>query len=320
MSQSFSLFPTLTDELVNSINIECKEICCCYTDDNQEYSLTLSDEKKTPKSFSALLTDERCTWSADSHNLIIRRKIFIGKALALFGYGGIADEDDVLGIAVQWSSPSSCERGVSIIKDPITRAVSNHIFDFEMKMNPGFFKGDIELETIIYLRQKGKHKDSVCAKKVGTILGVIDTTILSLDGTGSKFPIVVVSEEDKPLWWLFYADSIDASEDKFTEDNVRIVINKAHKDYPLLNMESSVKESPLFIEVLASALLQIVERVKTDMGDSFNDVINDDNLEPGSVAKAVNFFISNLNWRFTNVNELSMDIRDFLTNSLGGVS
>jgi energy-coupling factor transporter ATP-binding protein EcfA2 len=156
---------------------------------------------------------------------------------------------------------------------------------------------------------------------IKSICGLLDFDggEIFVDGNGSVFPIGVVNCPGKPLWWVYY-DSIDPLVDPFDEDHVEIKFNSAHPNYEALKIEGSLKESPLFLEVISAALMIIVESVKESASTEWDNILNGNGFERGSIAEAVYYFISKLQWDPASPVSLASSIHTFFDNHLQGGS
>jgi hypothetical protein len=143
------------------------------------------------------------------------------------------------------------------------------------------------------------------ANTAGVLLGTFDQFTIILDGNGSMFPIVEVFEPSQPLWWV-RCDWTDPLIDRFDED-IQICLNGCHPNYKLLKTESGLKGSPLLIEIIASALQIIVEKLKES--EYWEDIISGRNYEQGSIAEAANYFITNFQWDTHSSERLALTIR-----------
>ena len=106
--------------------------------------------------------------------------------------------------------------------------------------------------------------------------------------------------------------------DRFDEENIEIRLNRSHPAYESLKIEGSLSESPMFLEVLSSALFIIVTSAKESLGEDWNAVINGESLEPGTIAAAINHFIKKLQWDVSSPAKLAESIKDFIEKSGSG--
>ena len=209
-------------------------------------------------------------------------------------------------------SSKSDERGV-VPFGTITKADSAKSFDVDYVFERGALRGSLKLQTILYLKDAGTPKESVkyVVQQICTILFVLEQEEFFVDGNGSVFPIAVIDAPGKALWNVYYNDASDPMQDKFESENVEIRLNKAHPNYDALKIESSMIESPLFIEVLSSALMVIVESVKESAGEDWENILEGTGFETGSIAEAVYYFITRLQWDVSSPSKTSASIKDF---------
>ncbi|MBP3966254.1 hypothetical protein [Paenibacillus lignilyticus] len=307
MSTALNLFPVLSDELMVKIGFEAGNYEFKYHINGLEHPLTSSSYDTQARLDNIQISDERSEWTPDIHDLSIKRTYTINNPVFLFGVNGIVAEDAEIGIALMWASKTSNQRGVKVIGG-IRKNSGGIVFDFETVFPPGQLKGSMGFETILFLKEPGLRKDTErhLANSTGITLGSLDICHIIIDGNGSVFPIVEVEEKSQPLWWV-KCDWTDPMGDRFEEENVRICINKAHPNYSLLKLEDGFKESPLLIDIIASALQIIIQKVKES--EFWNEIVSGQNFESGSVAEAINYFLNTFNWNPYSPEDLALSIR-----------
>ena len=311
MSESFSTYPVLQEQCFATIGYVSDKPECRYTEGYEEYSLQL-DGNENSLAFSGKLKDPRCTWYPDTHNLIFSKACQFTSAFRLFGMGGVTASESVLGVALRWISSKSDERGV-IPFGEITRKDSAISFSVEAQFDKGKLKGTLKYQTILYLKKAAEAgpDERYFAQQEGTVLGVLDHGELYVDGNGSVFPIVTVNLPGKPLWQVYFNDTANPLQDAFDSENVEIRLNKAHPNFESLKIDSSLAESTLFLEVLSSAMMVIVEAAKELCEEDWEEVMNGYGYESGSIAEAIHYFHSKLQWDMTSAPALSSSIREF---------
>jgi len=312
MANGFNMYPTLTPEKIEEIKYHSEIFEFSYLDDNEDFKLELNELSGDTTHFSARLKDERCVWYPDSKNLIIRKKGKIDIPSALFGENGVAVSDAVIGIAVMWISTKSDHRG--IIKCGQFKSIKNaYEYNFDYTFDKSIIKGSLQLQVILYLKKPGTpdvnevHLNNIS----GTVYGILDQCEVFTDGTGSVFPIVTVNDPEGPLWKVFYDMAADPMTDAFDEQNVEIRLNRAHLLFESLKIDSSIKESPLFIEVMSSAMLIIVNSVKDSLGSDWENQIASQDFTHGSIAEAIFYFIHKLGWDASSQTALSASIHSY---------
>lgn len=314
MSIELNFFPMITETMFDSIGFKatCYEFEYSYEGIKNKLEALPMDGQSHRNEYLQI-SDNKCEWVPDKHDLCFQRKYTIDNPKLLFGKYGIACENSELGIALLWTSKSSSQRGAKVIsgfRQQMDKPVS---FRIKASFPPGQLKGSISLQTIIYLKTPGTLKQSErhLANNPGTILGILDEYIIIIDGNGSVFPIVEVSLPSEPLWWVS-CDWSDPLVDSFDEENVKIILNKAHPNYKFLKLEDGLKESPMLFDIIASAIQIIIQAVKGS--DEWSDIVEGKNMELGSIGHAVNYFITTFKWDPYSPENLARSIRkDFDT-------
>lgn len=311
MSDSISLYPILQDKCFSMIGYITEIPECRYTDGAAEYPLQIEGNDNS-LALTAKLSDPRCTWVPNTHNLLFSKVCQITSAYHLFGDGGITTSASTLGLALIWISSKSDERGVVPFGE-ITRNDSAVSFCAEARFGVGKLRGSLKYQTVLYLKRSAPARpgEGYFAKQEGTILGELDHGELFVDGNGSLFPIVSVDLPGKPLWSVYFNDTADPLQDAFDNENVEIRLNMAHPDYASLKIETSLTETALMREVLAAAMMVIVEAAKDQCEKDWDEVMAGNGYETGSIAEAMHYFSSKLQWDMSSTTALSSSIKEF---------
>lgn len=305
MSIELNLFPTVDKKLFDKIGFFSNEYEFSYISDGDIQVLETNSNYALYNNDSIQVSDPHNQWHSDGYDLHVKRGCRVENPDFLFGSNGIADTDSVLGIATIWTSKSSNQRGVFEVGQLRYRQ-SNKTHMGKFSFSKGQIRGVLNLETVIYLKKPGFKKTLPYATAPGTILGTLDMTTIILDGNGSVFPIIEVDEPSQPLWYVTCTWS-DPLSDSFSEENVRLCINKAHPSYELLKLNEGIKDSYFFIEILASAMQTIILKAMTNT--EWDQIVRGESLEEGSVGEAINYFINNFNWDTTSPERLALSIR-----------
>jgi hypothetical protein len=313
MSIVLSFFPVLSDQLISRIGLISSEYIFKYDNEGYEHDLTVK-AAEGHNSSHLQLSDEKCEWIPDNHNLKIYRNYSISTPVFLFGKNGIARNDAELGLALMWTSKSSNQRGVEVI-GTFDNSPGTKDFAFKGEFYPGHLQGRITFQTVLFINKPGIGEigESHLAKDSGIILGSLDEFTVIIEGSGSVFPIVEVKEPSQPLWWVV-CDWTDPQSDLFEEENLRICLNKAHSNYKLLIAESGLSESPLLIEIVASSLHIIISKVM--QSEYWEEIQRGENLEPGSIGQAIYYFLNTFNWETNSPENLALSIRKYFENSI----
>ena len=67
--------------------------------------------------------------------------------------------------------------------------------------------------------------------------------------------------------------------------------------------------SQLLIEVMASALCCIIEKIRSEQ--YLEQILGDESLEPGSIGEVIRYFANTLGWDFSTPDNLSLSTRKF---------
>ena len=320
MSVSFNLYPVLTDEQITSVVPSPATLLFSYNDNGTEQFLQLENKTEDDYNYSAELRDPKCDWYPETHELLMRRSLKIGDPSLWFGKEGVVPENALIGIAQQWISIKSETRGI-IPMGEIRKTDKERDYSVEYRFSKNSLKGSLLLKTIVYLKETGtvgKDEQFLCTQ-TGTILGEIDCCEIYVDGNGSVFPIATINDPSQPLWLVYFDDTADPMQDAFDHEHVEIRFNSAHPCYEQLKIESSLKESPLFLEVISSALMIIIDSAKELLGPDWGNVLSgQSNLVHGSIAEAVYYFIVKLGWDDSSPSKLAQSIHSFFDTHLQG--
>lgn len=320
MSDVFNMYPVLTKEKIDQAGIMLSPISCFYTDADEMLGLTVEAQTEISDNYTAQVSDPKCIWDIGLHELGVRKEIGAKDFSVWFGPDGVAAKNATLGLALQWISVKSDQRGVIPFAKVKSKDV-NRSFVADTVFEKNILKGSLILQTVVYLVDAGTPSDeeAYLCTQTGTVLGTIDRCELFLEGNGSVFPIATINDPDKPLWTVYYDESADPMEDLFDKDHVEIRLNKAHPHYDQLRIESSLKESPLFLEVISSALMIIITSVKESLGTEWANVVSGQGeYNYGSIAEAVSYFITKLEWDISSATKLAQSIHSFFDNNLKG--
>ena len=311
--KTISTFPVLTDELVQKIRLQTSPFRFTWIDsDGEETELVAEDSMSSAHPIS----DEKGRWSPDTDGFNMSRSYTIRSASFLYGKDGVAPKSATLGLALIWESPDSRQRSAHPIG-----TIENSMMPQSLNLNIPFskpqFKGRLVLKTAVVLLKAGapEEGEEALANTPGTVLGVVDTYSLLFDGSGSAFPVSVVSKPDGLLWSVD-CDLDDPTTDKF-DDCVSINLNKAHRDYKYINPADKANYNPSFLrEVLAGALSTIVDCIRET--DSWDDIKNG-RVEEESVGQAVHYFAKALDLNLDDAKQCSVPFRKYFEQKLSEI-
>ena len=310
MANTFSLYPQLNEELLSRFRFNASEYEFFYESEGMDYPLRT--ESIDGSTVMGSLVDERGLWTPDQYNFGFRRDYDCMSCMNLFGPSGIACRDAIIGVAVIWTSAQSRQRG-TIKVGTLKNTLKPQHLSIEYSFETAQFRGSVEFNTVLYIEKPSEHPDkderhlSNCR---GYQLGEIgDKFILQLDGSGSMFPIYEEQRPGQPLWRV-KCDWEDVSYNSFNE-SVKIFFNRSHPAYKFIDKSSKKYNPYLLLEVMASALTDIIMDIKMDDA-AWNEIEQGRDPQSGSISEAVRYFSNTLEWNMDNPKVLSLSIREFL--------
>lgn len=305
MSVSLSLFPILDENIYMKIGFEASPFEFYYYYHGEKRPLEV---KGLGDGTSFGLVDPKGDWNPDEFGFTLRRECVIRHPDTLFGSGGVAPSSATIGLAAMWLSRSSKTRGCVRFNESIRRSQTPAVRTFEHTFAPGTFRGQITLNTVIFLDECSYYgKENQFAKHPGTLLGELDSCKVIIDGQGSVFPIVEVDEPSQPLWRV-ECNWNDPLVESFDAESVVVCLNRAHPAYKEL-MRENMKQSYLLKEVVAGALHIIVQNAQTS--EFWADIL-DGKSDEGSIGEALHYFVKTLEWNTSTPERLAWSIRDYL--------
>jgi len=308
MSTSISFHSVLDEKKIQRIGYNSQPMQAMYTNDEyEEVEMQVELIEGQEKAFQ--IVDPKVNWDPTINDLHISQLIQITNPSFLFGPNGVASEDAVLGIAYKWYSKDSSQIKVEPVKEFSKEEVQSLSSEITTVIPKGTLRGKITFEVVLYL-SRYKNNSGMLLTKPGTILGLLESQIILLDGNSSMFPIVEVNDPSKPLWWV-KCDFIDPLYEQFREENVAIVINQAHKLARQLKIENGLGSSALLIEIIATSLQIILE--KTKLTGEWESILNGES-EQGSIGEAIYYFISTFGWDVSSPEKLAKSIREDFEN------
>lgn len=318
MRKAITLFPVLTEELLSQVQFKQCDLKFSYYDENRK-EWFLSHKKINDifgKKEEYVLSDENERWNSNEYDLKIVRDFKIENIDPLFGSGGIASRQSRLGIASLILSPTSDLRETNKNRTlDISYSSPNPPYYGEtIFLKMGRFRKKANIQTILYLKYCSNQSIDAFASEVGTKFGVLDEFTVILEGKGSDFPIMEESNLQGPLWRVDFPNFSDPMVDSFSRENVVILINNSHADYPSLKMETG-SVNPLLKEVVASAIGVIIQKFKeSDCWEQYKS--EDKSFEEGSIAEAISYFERTLRLDFSSPEDISSSLRNYTDDRL----
>jgi len=277
-------FPTITQQLLRDAGCVCEDYRYGYFIEGAYHSLI-------PKGKRAVrLEDALDAWKIEIDGLRIHRRIIIEYPKLLQGKTGVACIGAELGVCIIWNNKSLSQMGY-ILPQQTSHEGNKLVFDFLHLFPPGEIKGDLLLDTVLYIKTAAKTVltgEEALINEAGVTVGIIDSTALDFDSEYMDFPVRDVKESSQPLWWLELNQWDDPTQNSFTEDYVCLYLNSYYDYCPKVG--DVIKNKELLIEIVSTAYLLIFLKID-DMG-FLNRTINNVNLEPGSISMVMYYFYS----------------------------
>lgn len=307
MKKSILLYPSMTDELYDYIKPRNEGFDFFYIgDDFEEYELTYETDDLSD---ILCIDDKNGIWNPDDYNLGVCVCYSLKNVWRLFGKDGIVCSNARLGIAVQWMSFLSKQRGAIRLGE---FCIDDDMVHFEKRkvFEKAQLRNDIVFQTIIYISKSGTpdYDEQFLANESGYTLGVLDRVTIRIDGSGSVFPVFEISDTTLPLWSV-KCDWLDPTSDLFGE-TVSINLNKAHKNFSYIDRSKRSFNGQLLSEIMASAITQIIEKVRNEEG-YWEQIMQGDELTEGSVGQMIYYFKDTLEWNMNSAEEVSLSARRF---------
>lgn len=298
MNRSF-LYPTLNDELLENLKITVYEQLFYTTDKfGKQVRVNIDNEDAS----NIIMNDTEGIWNAEFNDLIIEQKIVLGNCKVLFGNQGIANKDSLIGVSVSWWSKSS-KRRESYKIDTISIDDSKKSLSVTLTFPSSSFRKQVNYSVNLFSLDNS-NENSIYANSQGLILGNIFESRLILEGAGSIFPIVSISDAKSPLWYL-NCDWTDYN-DSFS-DSVVLILNKEHKNYRYLDSNDSKNyNNEMFIEVMISVTVQII-MTAVNKGD-IEEITIDRNLVTGSIGELIKYYIDTYEISSYDITEVNKSI------------
>lgn len=301
---SFELFPKLNNDLFEESSISIEPYSFSYISDNIEYDLDYDFENN-----EYIILDQRNIWNVKDYNLKFKTHLTIDNPQVLFGKNGLVPRNASINIALQWMSKPSQKRdtrkiGAFSIKDTfVDKTIS-------MDIKPDRLKEYVKIRVIFTVGdcENILPNEMHLANKKGMIVGMFNEAKIMLEGKGSEFPIATVSNGvTKPLWMLEYS-SINPEIDKFSAENVCLLLNTDHPDYKYLDEENLESSTPLFKEIFSSAILMIL--LNLDKDGYLEKVKDNEDFEEGSICAAMHYFIRTFNIKVDTIISMMQSLKE----------
>lgn len=144
--ENLYFYPTLTEELRERAGFTISSFGFSYFYDD-EYRDLRQKGKHTVK-----LEDSWESWKIEIDGLHLKREITIEYPEVLYGEKGLACKDAVIGTCIIWTNKTLTQMGTILPVSEFNSGAIRHIV-FEYDFKPGEIQGDLELETVLYIKR-----------------------------------------------------------------------------------------------------------------------------------------------------------------------
>ena len=310
--ENLFFYPTITEHMAEDAGCFCGEY-------EFSYYLEGSYRPLKPKGKSVIkLEDELETWKIENDGLRIIRKVVIEYPKILKGSNGIACEGAEIDVCIIWTNRTLKQMGY-IIRDTFSRNGEREIYNFKYEFSKGLVKGDITLETVIYIKkaaEKVQDSEKNLINETGVSIGTLDIVVLNFENLTMDFPIKEITDKEMPLWWLELNQWEDPRRDPFNEDYVCLYLNTAYDYCPKVGKD--IKNNEILVEIMTTAYLMIIQKI-SDMG-YLNDTFQNNNLEQGCISLIIYYFYLSckIPLQYQSIDILQKTIHQNITEMLKG--
>ncbi|MDI2587258.1 hypothetical protein OR571_09115 [Psychrobacillus sp. NEAU-3TGS] len=256
--------------------------------------------------YKTLLSNADDSWDYVEKGLGLLGNVILGSPSSLFGPMLLVNADAELGVALQWSSKQSSQRGIIPLATITSTTPNDMIIPIDHYFQKDKLFGEVHISLVVYLKKASRNSMRGQAQLPGTILGKLVEQLVVLDGSGSTFPIVIVNEQDRPLWYVDFNYSEPLVE-PFDKEYIAIYLNKAHVAFPSLQKPKTKLDRALYVEFLAGAMQLILQNLMEC--PDWQDIQDGRNCEEGSIGQVMHYFKTTLNWDFDTPEKLAMSLR-----------
>lgn len=302
MSNKISMNRLYNEDMEDLLNVS-KDLHFFYKDEEGSRQILKQTEGHD---YKTLLSNEDDSWDYGEKGFGIFGNVILGDPSVLFGPTQLVNVDAELGLALQWVSKQSSKRDViplAVIKSTTPNDVTIPIEHYFPKDR---LFGEVHISLVIYLKKASCNNKRGQAQLTGTILGELVRNVVILDGSGSTFPIVIVNEPDKPLWYVDFNYS-DPLVEPFDKEYIAIYLNKANIAFTSIQNPKTKLDRVLYVEFLAGALQLILQNLMEC--PDWKDIQDGRGCEEGSIGEVMHYFKTTLNWDFDTPEKLAMSLR-----------
>lgn len=283
--ENLYFFPTITEKMLDEAGCYCSKYEYSYSIEGSYHSLKAKGKNIIK------LEDSLESWKIEDDGLRIIRQVTLEYPKILKGKDGVACENAEIGICIIWTNRMLSQMGY-ILPVSVVKSGLGEQYNFRYEFPAGEIKGDLSLETVIYIKTAAKNvkaDEMHLINEAGVTVGAVDTVSLNFENAYMDFPIKDVKDPNQPIWWLELKQWEDPRYDVFDEDNICLYLNSYYDYCPKVG--DKIKNIELLIEIISTAYMMII--LKIDEMGFLNDTLNDVNLEPRSISKVIFYFYKN---------------------------
>lgn len=307
MAKKIQMYKVFDEALEELVGIDAS--IQFYYLDAQKQEMPLVEE--VDYEYKTLLSDEEDSWDFVERGFGIHGEISIADPTSFFTE--LVSEDAELGVALQWISKQSLQRKVIPIATISKATPSARTIPVAYYFDEHQLFGEVNITLILYLKKASDKPKFGEAVLTGTVLGELFEWQVILDGSGSTFPIVIINEADKPLWYVDFNYSEPLIE-PFDKEYIAIYLNEAHPAFPAIQKPKSKLDQALYIEFLAGALQLIIQDLM--QCSDWTDIQEGRNCEEGSIGQVMHYLKNTLEWDLDRPEKLAISLRKDLTTRL----
>lgn len=305
MSKAINFYPTLESCDLDELGAVAK-YRFSYEQNGEQIDVGYSEVNRY-----ITLDTKNCNWDPFNFDLELTVSISIADASVLFGPNGIAPRGAGLGICLEWYSQKAKTREVIKSDHRIKFSEEKQSFEFSTVFKKNTFNGNIDINVLLFLEEPSQvvaDEEGFLNNMEGVILGKIDSKTVYMTGVGSLFPIYTKPTPNGKLWDL-EIDYDDPATDQLS-DCVKLVLNSAHKDYCLLDVNDKHYCDRLIYEIISEAITVLLCQLRED---HYLDKI-EGTYADGSIMAFVKYYKEMLNLDVSSISSISSSLRGYLDN------
>ena len=290
MNNVLDSFIKLDENLVEHLCVKNSFSASCIIDSN---TVPLVLEKTSIENEEYYLSSSDDKYDLSNNNLSIRGCVSIENIRSLYGkendYSKVALDDTVIGISLNAYSLASKRNITKPIGEIKLDNENNISIYYDIDFPAGALADKLFVSLNFYIKE-AKTKSNIFATIDGTILGSIYNAIINLEGTGSIFPIRVVSSKDEPLWYVDL--NYDDLNDVFCQNNICLNINSSHYDFDKIGSQDiTIENKTIWKEILSTFFLQIIIGLSDN---EKSELYMEDNYDEGSIGLFLQYIVKSL--------------------------